>query len=95
MGEVIAAFGGVANVSAGAALILIITIIVRALVRGDLIPSATHDRIVAAKDDTIKSLDAALDRASEHSDAFTEHSETLIHLIASLRAVGAEDRREE
>lgn len=95
MAEVIAALGGLGNVTVGSAFIFVLLLIVRALIRGDLIPSSTHDRIVAAKDDTIKSLDSALDRAGQHDDAFTEHSETLIHLIASLRAVGAKDRLEE
>ena len=53
--------GGVGNLSAGAALTLLIVLVIRSIITGKLIPESMHDRIIAAKDDQIDTLQAQLE----------------------------------
>lgn len=64
--------------------------IVRQVVVGLLIPAATHERILASKEETIRVLAEAGARRDAQTDKLLATSETTLHL---LRSIAPEDER--
>lgn len=58
--------------------------IVRQIVVGQLIPSATHERILASKEETIRVLSEAGARRDAQTDKLLTTSETTLHLLRSI-----------
>lgn len=58
--------------------------IVRQVVIGSLIPSATHERILASKEETIRVLAEAGARRDAQTDKLLATSETTLHLLRSI-----------
>ena len=58
--------------------------IVRQIVVGQLIPAATHERILASKEETIRVLAEAGARRDAQTDKLLTTSETTLHLLRSI-----------
>lgn len=58
--------------------------VVRQVVIGNLIPSATHERILASKEETIRVLSEAGARRDAQTDKLLATSETTLHLLRSI-----------
>lgn len=58
--------------------------IVRQVVTGLLIPSSTHERILAASQETIRVLSEAGARRDAQTEKLLATSETILHLLRSI-----------
>lgn len=73
-------------------LLIILLSFYRAVSEGSLIPSATHMRIIEAKDREIATLQQALAQANNQVDKLIDMGETNIRLIQALTPPGMEDK---
>lgn len=80
----LAELGGLGDVTVSAVLLILVLLVVRSIVTGKLVPEAMHDRIVAAKNDQIDTLQGVKVEYSGQIDKLLENDETILRVMRAL-----------